>query len=147
MHDQLVHLTEVVERPMIKVHVIPTEVGAHIGLLGAFAIADVAGDVPGIVRRRHHEQQTEQMWCLTLATNAVVTWTTEYHGLAVAALRRGGRHIDDAVLAHIWPTHHENVHFYGTHSVDVDGELAKLDSDGYRPLRAPGPAPAADEAR
>jgi hypothetical protein len=26
-----------------------------------------------------------------------------------------------------------NIHFYGTHS--VDGELAKLDSDGYRPLR------------
>ena len=24
----------------------------------------------------------------------------------------------------------------GTHSVDVDGELAKLDADGYRPLRA-----------
>ena len=40
------------------------------------------------------------------------------------------------MLAHIWPTHHENIHFYGTHSVDVDGELAKLDSDGYRPLRA-----------
>jgi Tn3 transposase DDE domain len=54
------------------------------------------------------------MWCLTLATNAVVTWTTEYHGLAVTALRRAGRHIDDAVLAHIWPTHHENVHFYGS---------------------------------
>ena len=68
--------------------------------------------------------------------NTVVTWTTEYHGLAVTALRRGGRDIDDAVLAHIWPTHHENVHFYGTHSVDVDGELAKFDSDGYRPLRA-----------
>jgi hypothetical protein len=46
-----------------------------------------------------------------------------------------GRDIDDAVLAHIWPTHHENVHFYGTHSVDVAGELAKLGSDGYRPLR------------
>lgn len=90
----------------------------------------------GAVRRRHHEQQTEQMWCLTLAANAIVTWTTEYHGLAVAALRRGGRWIDDEVLAHIWPTHHENVHFYGTHSVDIDGELAKLDADGYRPLRA-----------
>jgi hypothetical protein len=37
---------------------------------------------------------------------------------------------------HIWPTHHENIHFYGTHSVDVDGELAKLGSDGYRTLRA-----------
>jgi TnpA family transposase len=27
----------------------------------------------GALRRRHHEQQTEQMWRLTLATNAVVT--------------------------------------------------------------------------
>ena len=90
----------------------------------------------GALRRRHHEQQAEQMWCLTLATNAIVTWTTEYNGLAVTALRRAGRDVDDAVLAHIWPTHHENVHFYGTHSVDVDGELAKLGSDGYRPLRA-----------
>ena len=89
----------------------------------------------GALRRRHHEEQTEQMWCLTLATNAIVTWTTEYHGLAVTALRRAGRDIDDAVLAHIWPTHHESVHFYGTHSIDVDGELAKLDADGYRPLR------------
>jgi hypothetical protein len=60
---------------------------------------------------------------------------TRDHGLAVTALRRAGRGIDDAVLAHIWPTHHENVHFYGSHSVDVDGELAKLDADGYRPLR------------
>ena len=49
MHDQLVYLAEAAERPMIKVHVIPAEVGAHIGLLGAFAIADVAGDAPGIV--------------------------------------------------------------------------------------------------
>ena len=38
----------------------------------------------GALRGRHHEQQAEQMWCLTLATNAVVTWTTE--------LPRPGRH-------------------------------------------------------
>jgi hypothetical protein len=68
--------------------------------------------------------------------NATVTWTTEYHGLAVAPLRQSGRYIDEAALAHIWPTHHESVNFYGTHSVDVDGELAELDADGYRPLRA-----------
>jgi hypothetical protein len=79
------------------------------------------------------------MWCLTLATNAIVIWTTEYYGLAVAQLRQSGRHIDDALLAHIWPTHHENVHFYGSHAVDIDGELAKLDSDGYRPLRPAHP--------
>ncbi|MCM4082502.1 transposase [Actinoplanes sp. TRM88002] len=53
----------------------------------------------GALRHRHHEQQTEQMWCLTLATNAIVCWSTEYHGLGVAALRRTGRQVDDEVLA------------------------------------------------
>jgi TnpA family transposase len=84
----------------------------------------------GALRRHYHEQQTEQMWCLTLATNAIVTWTTEYYGLAIAALRRTGRAVNEEVLAHLWPSHHENVHFYGTHTVDVDRELAKLDADG-----------------
>ncbi|PZS26376.1 MAG: Tn3 family transposase, partial [Pseudonocardiales bacterium] len=91
----------------------------------------------GAVRRRHHEQQSEQMWCLTVATNAIVTWTTEYYGLAVTALRRTGRAVDDEILAHIWPSHHANINFYGSHSIDIDGELAKLDTDGYRPLRPP----------
>jgi hypothetical protein len=40
-----------------------------------------------------------------------------------------------STYTHVWPTHHENVHFYGTQSVDIDGELAQLDADGYRPLR------------
>ena len=91
----------------------------------------------GTIRRRHPGQQSEQMWCLTLATNAIVCWMTEYHGLAVTALRDTGRQVDDEVLAHIWPTHHENVHLYGTHTVDIDAELARLDANGYRPLRAP----------
>src|SRR4030088_2704243 len=41
----------------------------------------------GAIRRRRLEQQTEQAWCLSLATNAVVTWTTEYYGLAVTEMR------------------------------------------------------------
>jgi hypothetical protein len=49
MHDQLVHLAEAADRPMIRVHVIPAEAGAHNGLLGAFAIAGFAADIPGIV--------------------------------------------------------------------------------------------------
>jgi hypothetical protein len=49
MHDQLTHLAELAESPNIKVHVIPAEVGAHSGLLGAFAIAGFADDAPGIV--------------------------------------------------------------------------------------------------
>ncbi|MEU7775163.1 hypothetical protein AB0C44_27935 [Micromonospora taraxaci] len=44
------------------------------------------------------------------------------------ALSRDSRDVDDEALAHIWPTHHENVHFYGPHSVDIDGELAQLDT-------------------
>jgi Domain of unknown function (DUF5753) len=49
MHDQLVHLADLGERVGIKIHVIPAEAGAHVGLLGAFAIAGLAGDAPGIV--------------------------------------------------------------------------------------------------
>ena len=49
MQDQLVHLAEMTERPTINVHVIPAEVGAHIGLLGAFAIAGFEGDASSIV--------------------------------------------------------------------------------------------------
>ena len=49
--------------------------------------------------------------------------------------RAGGGHVDDEALAHIWPTHHDNVQFYGTQAVGIDGELAQLDADGYRPRR------------
>ncbi|WSG61149.1 transposase [Nocardia sp. NBC_01730] len=59
----------------------------------------------GMIRVRHLEAQTEQAWCLTLATNAVIAWTTEYYGLAVEQIRRTGRRIDDEVLAHISPAH------------------------------------------
>lgn len=51
------------------------------------------------------------------------------------------------MLARIWPTRHENVHFYGTHSADVDGELAKPDADGYRPLHSAGLVPVGDQGR
>ena len=89
----------------------------------------------GAIRHRNPEQQTEQAWCLTIATNAIVTWISEYYGRAIAEMRAGGHLIQDEVLAHLWPTHHDNVNFFGTITVDIDGELAKLDTDGYRPLR------------
>ncbi len=89
----------------------------------------------GAVRARHLEGQTEQAWCLTLATNAVIAWTTEYYGLAAEQLRRAGRRIDDEVLAHISPAHSENINFFGAIEVDIDAELAQLDPTGYRPLR------------
>ena len=89
----------------------------------------------GTFRRRHLEQQTEQAWCLTLVTNAVIAWTTEYYGLAVDQMRRQGRRVDDEVLAHISPAHSENINFFGAIEVDIDAELAQLGPTGYRPLR------------
>jgi len=89
----------------------------------------------GAIRRRRLEQQTEQAWCLTLVTNAVVTWTTEYYGLAVTEIRAQGCQVEDEILAHISPAHSENVNFFGTIAVDIEHELAKLDPSGYRPLR------------
>jgi transcriptional regulator with XRE-family HTH domain len=47
MHDQLLHLAETAQQPKVAVQVVPLEVGAHAGLLGAFVIAsfDGAGDI------------------------------------------------------------------------------------------------------
>ena len=57
MHDQLVHLAEAARRPNVTVQVIPG-VGAHPGLLGAFAIAELTG-LPAIVYlETAHEGQT-----------------------------------------------------------------------------------------
>lgn len=89
----------------------------------------------GTIQKPHLTEQTEQAWCLTVLTNAVVTWSTEYYSLAVAQLRAQGRDVPDEVLAHISPAHSENINFFGVITVDVEAELAKLDSTGRRPLR------------
>jgi TnpA family transposase len=49
----------------------------------------------GKIRERFLAGQTEQAWCLTVLTNSVVTWTTEYYGLAIPQMRAEGRAVDD----------------------------------------------------
>jgi TnpA family transposase len=93
----------------------------------------------GAITTAHLADQTIQAWCLTVLTNAVITWTTEYYQLAVQQLRAGGRDVPDEVLAHISPAHSENVNFFGVITVDIEAELAKLDTAGWRPLRPAGP--------
>lgn len=92
----------------------------------------------GAFRSPHLSGQTEQAWCLTVLTNAVVTWTADYLGLAVAQLRAEGRYVNDEALAHISPARSETINFFGTITVEIDTELAKLDATGYRPLRTQG---------
>jgi hypothetical protein len=45
----LLHLADMAERSRITVQVLPAEVGAHVGLLGAFAMAGFANGTPGMV--------------------------------------------------------------------------------------------------
>lgn len=49
MHEQLLHLAEMSERPRVTIEVLPSDVGEHVGLLGAFITASFADDTPGIV--------------------------------------------------------------------------------------------------
>jgi Domain of unknown function (DUF5753) len=48
MEAQVDHLVQMAERPNVVIQVIPRDVGAHEGLLGAFVIADFA-KAPSIV--------------------------------------------------------------------------------------------------
>lgn len=90
----------------------------------------------GKVARRQPSQQNEQAWCLTVVTNAVICWHTEYMGLAVGELRTVAREVDDAeVLAHISPARSSVVNYYGSITVDYERVLAQLDDQGHRPLR------------
>ncbi|WP_406314982.1 transposase [Streptosporangium sp. NBC_01639] len=88
----------------------------------------------GTIVRPHLADQTEQAWCLSLLTNAVITWTTEYYGMAIGELRGQGREVPDELLSFIAPGHRENINFFGFITVDVEAELAKL-IGGWRPLR------------
>lgn len=89
----------------------------------------------GSISRPQLHQQTEQAWCLTLLTNVVVTWTTEYYSLAVKSLRSSGRDVPNQVLTHVSPAQSSHINFFGIINLDVDAELANLDSQGLRPLR------------
>ena len=84
MHGQLVYLAEAGERVGIKIHVIPAEAGAHVGLLGAFAIAGLGGDAPGIV---YFESPDKGQTTRDPATVAAVILTFET--LRSEALPRG----------------------------------------------------------
>ncbi|RSM95294.1 hypothetical protein DMB42_50180 [Nonomuraea sp. WAC 01424] len=88
----------------------------------------------GAMVRPHLQDQTEQSWCLTILTNAVITWTTEYYAMGIKELRAQGREVPDELLSFIAPGHRENINFFGFIEVDIEGETAKLD-DGWRPLR------------
>ena len=57
----------------------------------------------GKVQRRQADQQTNQVLCLNLVTNAIVTWNTVYINAAIERLRAEGRIGRDIDLGHLSP--------------------------------------------
>ena len=57
----------------------------------------------GKVQRRQADQQTNQVLCLNLVTNAIVTWNTVYINTAIERLRAEGRIGRDIDLGHLSP--------------------------------------------
>ena len=57
----------------------------------------------GKVQRRQADQQTNQVLCLNLVTNAIVTWNTVYMNAAIERLRAEGRIGRDIDLDHLSP--------------------------------------------
>ena len=90
-------------------------------------------------RRRHHEQQSEQMWCLgpwpptRLSAGAPSTTASAWpHYAATAGV------VDNEVFAHIWSARRQNVHFYGT-SLCRHRRRAGQARRRRLPAAAPGP--------
>jgi transcriptional regulator with XRE-family HTH domain len=59
MHEQLIHLASVAERPNVSVQVVPASTGANAGLSGGFQIASCDG-APDVLRMEAVEDVTEE---------------------------------------------------------------------------------------
>jgi transcriptional regulator with XRE-family HTH domain len=99
MYDQLMHLLTVSDRSTIRVQIVPAEVGAHVGLLGAFFIASLE-NAPGIVYLESPDQGQ------TTERPAVVAKISEIFDLVrVEALPRGAsRDLIRKVAEEQWST-------------------------------------------
>ena len=96
MRDQLVHLAAMSRRPNITVQVIPNT-GAHLGLLGAFTVADLGGS-PGIVNL---EDIADGRVTEDAATVSMVA--LRFHTLRGDALSKGAsRDLIEGVIQERW---------------------------------------------
>ena len=82
---------------------------------------------------RHHEDQTMQAHCHTLATNACVLWTTQYLGHAIDDTDEV---VPEEVIAHLSPARFDHINPYGTYTFNEEA----LRHRPHRPLR-PQPVP------
>jgi transcriptional regulator with XRE-family HTH domain len=87
MREQLEYLVEASARPNISLHVVPSGVGAHTGLLGAFAIADIEEGIPRVIYLETSDQG------LTSGTPSVISKiVAKFERVRSEALPRGATH-------------------------------------------------------
>lgn len=88
----------------------------------------------GSVRKHDEESQSHQAMCLTLMTNAVITWNTVYIAAALEDLKSDGVSVADADVEHLSPCRYEHVNPYGKYQFRIDEGLGRKE---LRPLRQP----------
>jgi len=86
----------------------------------------------GKVRKHYLEDQTNQATCLTLVTNAVITWNTVYMAAVIEQLRKEGISIKEEDLTHLSPARHRHINPYGRYQFNVEEGLKRKQ---LRPLR------------
>ena len=74
----------------------------------------------GKLQRRQADQQTNQILCLNLVTNALVTWNTVYMNAAIERLRAEGRIDRDIDLGHLSPALYGHVNPYGKYRFEIE---------------------------
>ena len=85
----------------------------------------------GKIRRKQETEQEHQASCLTLLTNAVITWNTVYIKAVIDQLTEEGFPINDSDIRHVSPARYEHINQYGTYRFGFDNELG----NNLRPLR------------
>ena len=88
----------------------------------------------GLIRHRQDEDLANQSSCLTLVTNAIVTWNTVYLQAAIEQLLAEGVLVDEADLVHLSPARYEHINPYGRYEFEVAKTFSR---QGLRPLRIP----------
>lgn len=88
----------------------------------------------GKVRRHYLEDQTNQASCLTLVTNAAITWNTVYMAAVIEQLRKEGISVKEEDLTHLSPARYRHINPYGRYQFNVEEGLNRRQ---LRPLRQP----------
>ena len=86
----------------------------------------------GVIKRKNDDGVTNQVNCLNLVTNSVITWNTVYMNAAIEQLKKEGHEIREKDVQHIWPTRYEHINVYGKYNFDVD---ERFNGKELRPLR------------